>query len=108
MATSLVSEREIRAAVRDGRKSLDVAGAVVTPAARDLAGALGVTLVGDARSGRGKSPERRGAPPKREAGSARPAGSHQISAAPTTSPPASGSAPKPTIAVGADHGGVAM
>ncbi len=108
MATALVTERAIRAAVRDGKKSLDVVGAVVTPAARDLAGALGVTLVGDARSGRGKSPERRGPPPKREATPARPTSSNQSAPATTAAPQATASAAKPTIAIGADHGGVAM
>ena len=104
MAKALVTERAIRSAAREGRQSLDVAGAVVTPAARDLAGTLGVKLVGDARSGRGERQARRGAPPKTESAPATPATHHQSPAPATTASPS----PKPTIALGADHGGVAM
>ena len=86
MAKALVTEREIRRAAREGKKTLDVTGAVVTPAARDLAGALGVVLAGDARSGRGER-QARGAPPE---------------------PQPTPAAAKPAIALGADHGGVAM
>ena len=106
MAKALVTEREVRQAAREGKKNLDVAGAVVTPAARDLAGALGLTLSGDARSGRGERSVR-GAPPKRQAAPT-PAAARNPSAAPATpAPPAQPSA-RPTIALGADHGGVAM
>jgi ribose 5-phosphate isomerase B len=105
MAKALVTEREIRAAAREGRKSLDVTGSVVTPAARDIAGTLGVSLVGDARSARGGAAAR-GAPPKKESTPARPASSNQSPAPATATPPSP--ANKPTIAVGADHGGVAM
>ena len=107
MARTLVSEREIRGAARAGTKSLDVAGAVVTPAARDLAGALGVTLIGDARSGRGKAPERRGAPPKTQSATASPPAPNPSAARASLPAPANSSA-KPTIALGADHGGVVM
>ena len=106
MAKALVTEREVRAAAREGRKTMDVAGSVVTPAARDLAGTLGVALVGDARRGRGMAPERRGAPPKAESTRARPAPSNQSPAPAGAPPPATGS--KPLIAIGADHGGVVM
>ena len=104
MAKALVTEREVRRAAREGKKSLDVGGAVVTPAARDLAGTLGVTLAGDARSGRGER-QARGALPKTQSTPAPSAPSHQSTAAPT---PASPAQQKPTIALGADHGGVAM
>ena len=104
MAKALVTEREVRRAAREGKKSLDVAGAVVTPAAHDLAGSLGVTLAGDARSGRGERQARRGAPPKTQSTPTPPAPSHQSAAPATTASPAQ----KPTIALGADHGGVAM
>ena len=109
MAKALVTEREIRGAAREGKKSLEVTGAVVTPAARDLAGALGVTLVGDARSGRGK-PAARGAPPKAQSTPPRRADRSQSNAAAPAPSPAVPPAPttKPTIAIGADHGGVAM
>lgn len=104
MAKALVTEREVRRAASEGKKSLEVGGAVVTPAARDLAGTLGVKLVGDARSGRGERPARRGAPPKTESTPTPSAPSHQSPAPATTASPAA----KPTIALGADHGGVAM
>lgn len=103
MAKALVTEREIRRAAREGKKSLEVGGAVVTPAARDLAGSLGVTLIGDARSGRGER-QGRGAPPRTESTAAPAAPSHQSPAPATAASPAA----KPTIALGADHGGVAM
>jgi ribose 5-phosphate isomerase B len=105
MAKALITEREIRRAAREGKKSLDVTGAVVTPAARDLAGTLGVRLEGDARSGRGERPARRGGPPKTQSTPA-PAAPDQRATAPTTA--ASPDAARPAIAVGADHGGVAM
>lgn len=103
MAKALVTEREIRRAAREGKKSLEVGGAVVTPAARDLAGSLGVTLIGDARSGRGER-QARGAPPRTESTAAPAAPSHQSPVPATAASPAA----KPTIALGADHGGVAM
>lgn len=106
MATGLISEREIRRAAREGKKSLEVAGAVVTPAARDLAGTLGVRLEGDARSGRGGRPVRRGAPPKTQSTPATAPPDQRTTAPDTAASP--GSATKPAIAVGADHGGVAM
>ena len=107
MAKALVTEREIRRAAREGKKNLDVTGAVVTPAARDLAGSLGVVLAGDARSGRGERPAR-GAPPKRQAATPAPPARNPSPAPVTTSAPAPGPASKPPIALGADHGGVAM
>ena len=106
MAKALVTEREVRRAAREGKKNLDVAGAVVTPAARDLAGTLGVTLAGDARSGRGER-QARGAPPKRQATTTPPAASNP-SPAPATPAPQPQASARPTIALGADHGGVAM
>ena len=106
MARAVVTEREVRRAAREGKKSLDVAGAVVTPAARDLSGTLGLTLTGDVRSARGRNPARRGAPPQRQSASAPSPGSNPKPALATT-PPQPPSA-KPAIAIGADHGGVAM
>jgi len=81
MAKALVTEREVRQAAREGKKNLDVAGAVVTPAARDLAGTLGLTLTGDARSGRSERPAR-GAPPKTQSTPPRPAPRHPPAAPP--------------------------
>ena len=107
MAKALVTEREIRRAAREGKKNLDVTGAVVTPSARDLAGALGVVLAGDVRSGRGER-QARGAPPKRQAATATPPARNPSPAPATNPPPAATPASKPAIALGADHGGVAM
>ena len=107
MAKALVTEREIRRAAREGKKNLDVTGAVVTPSARDLAGTLGVVLAGDARSGRGER-QARGAPPKRQAATAAAPARNPSPAPATTSPPAQPPTSKPAIALGADHGGVAM
>jgi ribose 5-phosphate isomerase B len=107
MAKGLITERAVRRAAHEGKKSLDVAGAVVTPAARDLAGTLGLTLAGDARSGRGGKPARRGAPPKTESTPVPPPSSNP-KPAPVNSPTPPAASGKPTIALGADHGGVAM
>ncbi len=46
----LITERELLRAHREGRSSLDAAGAVVTPAARDAAVRHGITLAFDAPS----------------------------------------------------------
>ncbi|NUQ19526.1 MAG: ribose 5-phosphate isomerase B [Gemmatimonadaceae bacterium] len=92
----LVTEREVRRAAREGKKSLDVSGAVVTPGARDVAGALGVEL------SRGAGAARRGAPPEKQS-TPTPAPPRNQSAAPSPE-----TAPRPTVAVGADHGGLAM
>ncbi|HEX2779894.1 MAG TPA: ribose 5-phosphate isomerase B [Gemmatimonadaceae bacterium] len=100
MSKPLVTEREVRRAAREGKKNLDVSGAVVTPSARDLAGALGVVLAGDVRSQRGTGA--RGAPPEKQSTPAAPKPADQNSSAATTS------SPRPAIALGADHGGVAM
>jgi ribose 5-phosphate isomerase B len=105
MAKGLITEREVRRAAGEGKKLLEVAGAVVTPAARDLAGTLGLTLAGDVRSGRGGRVSRRGAPPKSESTPASPPAPNPTPAPPTT---ATHSAGKPAVAVGADHGGLAM
>ena len=91
-----MTEREVRRAAREGKKTLDVSGAVVTPSARDVAAALGVEL------SRGAGAARRGAPPENQS-TPTPTKSPNPSPAPTT-----GSTPRPAIAVGADHGGLAM
>ncbi len=108
MAKALITEREIRRVVGEGKKNFDVTGAVVTPAARDLAGTLGLTLTGDARSGRGGRVAR-GAPPKAQSATPRPASNHPSPATTAAaSPAAAPSSAKPAVALGADHGGVAM
>jgi ribose 5-phosphate isomerase B len=78
----LITEREVRRAARETPKRVDATDAVVTPSARDLAAQLGVSLAGDPSA----------------------------SASPSTPvvSPAEPSAPTRRIAVGADHGGVAL
>ena len=101
----LVGEHEIRRAVRDGKRELDVAGAVVTPSARDLAVALKVTLTGDPGA---KAPRTRGAPPERQS-SPRPSPPRDRTAAAAPAPtPAGKPSTASAIAIGADHGGVAL
>ncbi len=92
----LLTERDVLRARRDGATSLDAAGALVTPAARDAAVRHGIALTGD-RAGTGAGAMRRGsiAAPKGE-----PVPTPTV---PGTSP---GSAMR--VAIGADHGGVAM
>ena len=103
MGRRLVSELEIRRAAREGKRELDVGGAVVTPSARDLASVLHVELTGAASSVSAR-PAARGAPPEKQNRSA-PTSPSNPSPAPTpTSPPVS----RPAIALGADHGGVAL
>jgi ribose 5-phosphate isomerase B len=77
----LITEREVRRAARETSKRLDASDAVVTPSARDLAGQLGVEL--HVAQDRGPAPS------------------------PPSTPPESTS-PKRRIAIGADHGGVAL
>jgi ribose 5-phosphate isomerase B len=103
MGRRLVSELEIRRAAREGKRELDVGGAVVTPSARDLASVLRVELTG-AASAVAKRPGARGAPPRTESTPVAPKPSHQSSAHTTQSPPAT----RPTVAVGADHGGLSL
>lgn len=98
---ALITEREVRIAAREGRRSIDVRAATVTPSAIDAARALGVSLEGLAGGGR--------------AVHARPAGRPlpKPASATTSTSTAAAAVPKPAatarrIALGADHGGVAM
>lgn len=87
----VITERDVRRAAGDGARQLDVAGAAVTPSARDAAAALGVTLAGAVAA--------RGAPPD---------GKLALRADPArTSSTPTGPA-QLAIALGADHGGVAL
>lgn len=87
----LITERDVARARREGSATIDVAGAVVTPSARDAAAAWGITLAGS------------GSPPAR----ARPvAATASGGAAAPVTPPANRAGVR--IALGADHGGVAM
>jgi ribose 5-phosphate isomerase B len=74
----VITERDVRKAVRDGSRYLDPADAVVTPSARDAAKRAGLEIG------------------KRDAA---------VGAAP---PPSKASVQPLTIAVGADHGGVSL
>lgn len=77
----LVTERDVRKAAAAGQRQLDVRGAAVTPAARDAARQLGVDLAAAARG-----------EPLPDGPIASPVSTEQLL----------------RIAVGADHGGVAM
>jgi len=93
----VITERDVRRAAKGGARELDVTGAVVTPSARDVAARVGVSLTG----------ARPPAVPKRHPIAADAA----KSAAAPGKPPASTPVPPPatrSIAVGADHGGVAL
>jgi len=90
----VITERDVRRAARDGAKQLDASASAVTPSAYDVAARLGVTLAGAvavSRS-RARTDERSGPAP-----------------APV---PNGGAAPDErralAIAIGADHGGVAL
>jgi ribose 5-phosphate isomerase B len=95
----VITERDVRRAAKGGARELDATGAVVTPSARDVAARAGVALTGAKTSGAGatRRAERAEAP----------------STPPTSSDQARGGPPAPTVvtrtvAVGADHGGVAQ
>lgn len=104
--SGLVGEHEIRKAAREGKRELDVTGAVVTPSARDLAASLKVVLRGEAGAASARRP---GAPPRRQSATRDTAPRHRSHASAPASPPAGTPAPsRATIAVGADHGGVAL
>ena len=78
----VITERDVRKAAKAGERELDVTGAVVTPSARDVAARAGVTMRGSKASTRDSRGDHPGPPPPRVA--------------------------IRTIAVGADHGGVAL
>lgn len=103
MGRRLVSELEIRRAAREGKRELDVGGAMVTPSARDLASVLRVELKGGGSTVT-KRPGARGAPPEKQSTPAPAQPSNQSAA----SKPQSTAVTRPTVAVGADHGGLAL
>jgi len=93
----VITERDVRRAAKEGTRELDVSGAVVTPSAKDVASRVGVTLKGSkAAAGNGSSAKR--------ARSADVSPSAP-SVTPSASPPTSSTR---TVAIGADHGGVAL
>ena len=93
----VITERDVRRAAKDGTRELDSSGAVVTPSARDVAARVGVTLKGSKAAAGTPSPSARGQGP-----GAAPVPTAAISGA---GPPANSTR---TVAVGADHGGVAL
>ena len=97
----VITERDVRRAAKDGTREIDVGAAVVTPSARDVAARVGVTLKsGRVGGGRGPAPSS----PSDRAGAT--AGSPSSG---TVSPPVAVTAPASRlVAVGADHGGVAL
>ena len=103
MGRRLVSELEIRRAAREGKRELDVGGAVVTPSARDLASVLHVELKGAASTAPAR-PATRGAPPNRQGKTNSPARSNPSTAPNSVSTPLA----RPAIALGADHGGLGL
>ena len=95
----VITERDVRRAANGGARELDATGAVITPSARDAAARSGVTLKGS-----------KVAPPRRDASRA---GVRSQPATPPSGGSAQTSSPSPQvairrIAVGADHGGVAL
>jgi ribose 5-phosphate isomerase B len=98
----VITERDVRRAAKDGTREIDVSSAVVTPSARDAAGRVGVTLKGGKTATRSNTTARRGQQPT-------------VGRRDSPKPEAaavSGPLPRATaalnIAVGADHGGVAL
>jgi len=91
----VITERDVRRAAKDGTREIDVVGAVVTPSARDVAARTGVALKGATPSGKSAS---RGTP------------TGDAAASPVAPSPAHGGtvATVRSVAVGADHGGVAL
>jgi ribose 5-phosphate isomerase B len=87
----VITERDVRRAAKDGTREIDVSGAVVTPSARDAATRASVTLKGSKASTSAKGSGRGGAPAPAE-----------------TAPSSTAPVAKLNIAVGADHGGVAL
>ena len=93
----VITERDVRRAANGGARELDATGAVITPSARDAAARSGVTLKGSKVAPRDASG----------------AGVRSQPATPPSGGSAQTSSPSPQvairrIAVGADHGGVAL
>ena len=110
----IITEREIQRAKREGKTSLDVSDAVVTPSGRDAAKIAGMELTGAKTHERPdrqkaaadrKAKSARGAPPNKQSRAPAAPAQHQ-SPAPAAAPAQKASGLK--IAIGADHGGVAL
>ena len=81
----VITERDIRRAKADGKTILEAGDAVVTPSAREVAATLRIAL------GTGNAEARAASPPS-----------------PTGVPASPSNTARPSIAIGADHGGVAL
>lgn len=90
----VITERDVRRAANGGARELDATGAVITPSARDAAARSGVTLKENKLATRAGGGSQAAAPPS--------GGSGQTPDSP--SPPVA----IRRIAIGADHGGVAL
>lgn len=97
----VLTERDVRRAVREGRKEIDAAHTVITPSARDAAARAGIVLRDAGERG---APTATGDGPRSE--------SREHGPAATASDAAAGRGTKPVggrrVALGADHGGVAL
>lgn len=82
----VITERDVRRAKAEGKSSIDAGDAVVTPSAREVAATLRIALT----------------PAKPSADAAAPA---KPAAAPAAVPSPGA---RPSVAIGADHGGVAL
>ena len=108
----VVTEADVREAARRGRAVAVGPGAVVTPAARDLAAALGMALDEGAGTG-ARAPSRATdagsaarAPGRADAAGTGAPGHGRAARAPAeAAPPAAPALPRRVVALGADHGG---
>lgn len=110
----VITERDVRRAKAEGKSSIDAGDAVVTPSAREVAATLRVALSPATAAAR---PEGRSAKPrtaqKGSTGPTTPSGGRTASSkpaeAPTVAPrPATSPGGRPSVAIGADHGGIAL
>ena len=95
----VITERDVRRAANGGSRELDATGAIITPSARDAAARAGVALKGSKLL-----------PPQRDAlraGAGSQAASPGEGSAESRGP-APPAIPLQRIAIGADHGGVAL
>lgn len=118
----LITERDVARARREGATSIVAAGAIVTPSARDAAAKWGITLSGEPESTAHRRSLRLGPPTSARNATATPAAA-PASARRSTSGAMDRTAPSTAaigasagagtgdawrVALGADHGGVAM
>jgi len=96
----VITERDVRRAANGGSRELDATGAIITPSALDAAARSGVALKGSKLAPRQRNT------PRAVSGSRATASPGDVPAQPH------GTAPSPVsvqrIAIGADHGGVAL